>query len=303
MNANVKLERTLARFHARIEAGDYYEAHQTLRTIANRYVRSKNYQEAIDLITEGAQALLGAKQGGSATDLIFYLLEVYEVAEVKVEDVSVSRLVRLLALLDAEEPNIKDVVTGMNNWSVKFGNCKFGDPYLHSVIGSKLADGGHVYEAERYLTLGTHDSLEKYLDLVWEWFLQSGDREAVGDFFSRLIFNYLFIGNVQNAEQAKERFLAKFIEHYSPKYELIDRGEFKTYCFENYPELNFLQLLPYSCQTKNADLFDFLKKHYAGSSERYGSQLDYLGQEYFGIVVQKPMNFMQDILAGILGGK
>lgn len=49
-----KLAKTLQRFESKIKAGDYYEAHQTLRTIANRYVRSKSYEHAIELISQGA---------------------------------------------------------------------------------------------------------------------------------------------------------------------------------------------------------------------------------------------------------
>lgn len=299
---NPKLAKTLARFEARIEAGDYYEAHQTLRTIANRYVRSKNYQEAIDLITQGAQSLLKAKQGGSATDLIFYLLEVYDLAEVKVEEVSVSRLVQLLVALDPEEPNTKDVATGMNNWSIKFGECKFGDSYLHAVIGTKLLQGDHVYEAERYLVLGTHDSMEKYTELIWQWFEQSGEQLAVGEFFSRLVFNYLFISSLQFAYEAKDRFLSNFVEKYNPKVESVEKNGFQMLYFDEFSDLNFLQLLLITCQTQNAELFKNLKVHYSDSISKYSNELEYLGQEYFGITVQKPVNFLQDMMSGLLGG-
>ncbi|CEP63422.1 protein GET4 LALA0_S08e02102g [Lachancea lanzarotensis] len=303
MSSNTKLTKTLARFQARIEAGDFYEAHQTLRTIANRYVRSKQYNDAIDLISEGAQAFLTAKQGGSATDLIFYLLEVYDAAEVRVNDTSIARLVQLLANLDPEEPNLKDVVTGMNNWSIKFGSCKYGDPYLHSVIGPKLADGGYVYEAERYFVLGTTESVKEYVSLLWEWFLQSGDKKAAGEFFSRPIFNYLFIGNIENAYAIKDSFLSKFIEWSSAAHEKIDKNGFEMWYFEDYADLNFLQLLILTCQSENVDLFRNLQSHYAGSIDQYSSQLEYLGQEYFGIKIQKPVNFMQDIMSGLLGSK
>lgn len=301
-SSNAKLEKTLQRFQNRIEAGDYYEAHQTLRTIANRYVRSKSFSDAIDLISHGANSFLKAKQGGSGTDLIFYLLEVYDIADVGVNDVSVSRLVQLLVVIDSQEPNLKDVVTGMNNWSIKHGDYKFGEPYLHNAIGSKLIEGGYAYEAERYLMLGTHDSLGKYVSLLWEWFCQEDDLEIVGDFLSRLIFNYLFISNVQYAFEAKEKFLELFIEKHSPKLQVIDKNGFKMYFFEDFDELNFLQLILLTCQTKNRDFFVNLKTHYSGSADQHSNELEFLGQEYFGIVAQKQSNFLQDMMAGFLGG-
>ena len=72
----------LTRLH-RIEEGDYYEAHQQIRTIANRYVRSQDYTSAVDLLGTGAGMLLKAGQGGSGSDLCVYLMEVYNKAEMK----------------------------------------------------------------------------------------------------------------------------------------------------------------------------------------------------------------------------
>lgn len=301
-SVNAKLQKTLQRFQGRIEAGDYYEAHQTLRTIANRYVRSKSYQDAIDLISHGAQSFLKAKQGGSGTDLVFYLLEVYEVAEVKVDDVSVSRLVQLLVIIDPQEPNLKDVVTAMNNWSIKFGDYKFGDPYLHSAIGSVLIEGGFAYEAERYLMLGPHEAVNKYISLIWDWFCQEDDVETVGDFFSRPIFNFLFISNISYAYEARDKLLNHLIEKHSPKFQITEKNGFKMYYFDNFADLNFLQLIILTCQTKNVDLFHNLKEHYGGSSSKYAAELEFLGQEYFGIVAHRQTNFLQDMMAGFLGG-
>ncbi|CDF87251.1 BN860_02190g1_1 [Zygosaccharomyces bailii CLIB 213] len=301
-SANAKLERTLQRFRSKIEAGDFYEAHQTLRTIANRYVRAKSYQDAIDLISEGSFSFLKAGQGGSGTDLVFYLLEVYDLAQVTVNDSSVSRLVKLLVAIDPQEPNLKDVITGMNNWSIKFSDFKFGDPFLHNVIGTKLIEGGYPYDAERYLMLGTHESVQKYVNLIWEWFTQENDSASVGDFLSRLIFNYLFVSNIAWAYEARDKFLQLFVDKFSPEVQYMDKKGFKLFFFEQYADLNFLQLLLLTCQTKNKDLFVNLREHYSGSSQKYTNELEFLGQEYFGIVAKKQSNFLQDMMAGILGG-
>ena len=55
-----KLQRTITRFRAKIDAGSYYEAHQTVRTITNRYVKAKQYSDAIDLLYQAA-SILAAK--------------------------------------------------------------------------------------------------------------------------------------------------------------------------------------------------------------------------------------------------
>lgn len=301
-STNPNLSKTIDRFNSKIASGDYYEAHQTLRTIANRYVRGGKWYEATNLIFHAAESFLKAKKGSAGIDLIFYLLEVYDLAKIKVEESTISKLVQLLVLVDSKEPNLKDVITGMNNWSIKYGSYNFGDPYLHSIIGAKLMKGGYIYECERYLVLGTHDSMKQYLELIWNWFEQSNDVNSVGDFFSRLIFNYLFIFNLQYAFECREGFLSKFIDKYQPKHEVLNKNNFEMIYFPDFIELNFLQLLLIICQTKNKDLFNNLKAQYQFEN-KFSQELEFIGQEYFGITIQKPVNFLQDMMSGIFGGK
>ncbi|KAK3067051.1 hypothetical protein LTR53_016302, partial [Teratosphaeriaceae sp. CCFEE 6253] len=77
---SAKVQKVLARQKAKIEEGDYYEAHQQIRTLVNRYVKSSDYTSAVDLLSSGAALLLKAGQGGSGADLCNYLIEVYQKA-------------------------------------------------------------------------------------------------------------------------------------------------------------------------------------------------------------------------------
>lgn len=67
--------------HHRISEGNYYEAHQQLRVVASRYVKSSDWDSAIDILYGGALALLKAGQGGSGADLGCFLVEVLGKAE------------------------------------------------------------------------------------------------------------------------------------------------------------------------------------------------------------------------------
>jgi len=60
----------------RISEGQYYEAHQQLRVVASRYVKSSDWDSAIDILYSGALALLKAGQGGSGGDLGCFLVDV-----------------------------------------------------------------------------------------------------------------------------------------------------------------------------------------------------------------------------------
>lgn len=55
-----------------------YEAHQKARTFASRYVKSNQYDTAIDVLFQSARELFKTGQPGSGSDLTSFLLEVYE---------------------------------------------------------------------------------------------------------------------------------------------------------------------------------------------------------------------------------
>lgn len=65
-----------------------YEGHQKARTFASRYVKSGQYDTAIDVLFQSARELLKVGQAGSGVDLTGFLLEVYDTKGEKVTDES-----------------------------------------------------------------------------------------------------------------------------------------------------------------------------------------------------------------------
>ncbi|AGO11944.1 AaceriAGR265Wp [[Ashbya] aceris (nom. inval.)] len=302
MVADAKLARVMDRFSEKVKEGEYYEAHQTLRTVANRYVRGKKWPEAIDLITHGIHTFIGVGQSSSAVDLIRYLLEVYEQGNVECTEANAGRLVKILVGLDLEEPDLREVCTGMNNWSVRHGRYTYGDPYLHSVIGRRLLEAGYLAEAERYFVLGTRESLEEYVNWMWEWYQQLEKPEAVGEFLSRLVFGYLGVGNLKYAYDACERFLARYIEHAAPKHERVEKGYAALYLFEGNPDLNFLQLLLIACQAGKPEFLTSLKSQYPQQAEQHEQALEHLGREFFNVTPKRQVPLLQDLMADFFNG-
>lgn len=70
--------RALAAILPQIADGHAYEAHQKARTFASRYLKSSQYDTAIDVLFQSARALLTAGQPGSGTDLACLLIDAYE---------------------------------------------------------------------------------------------------------------------------------------------------------------------------------------------------------------------------------
>jgi hypothetical protein len=74
--------------HRRIEEGQYYEAHQQLRVVSQRYIKAGDYNSAIEILSSGAQALLKAGQSSSGGDLCLLLVDVYRTAKLAPDAIS-----------------------------------------------------------------------------------------------------------------------------------------------------------------------------------------------------------------------
>lgn len=105
-----KVDRIVARLQEKITDGDYYEAQQQTRVAASRYIKTKNWDAAIDILCHVAQSLLKAGQGGSGGDLCVMMLDVYKQAELKPDSAAKGRILTCLRLFDAEEPTRKKFI-------------------------------------------------------------------------------------------------------------------------------------------------------------------------------------------------
>lgn len=65
-----------------------YEAHQKARIFAARYVKSGQFDTAIDVLFQSARELLKAGQAGSGMDLAVFMLDVYDAKGEAVSDES-----------------------------------------------------------------------------------------------------------------------------------------------------------------------------------------------------------------------
>lgn len=108
-----KVDRIVARLQEKISEGDYYEAQQQTRVAASRYIKTKNWPAAIDILSNVAQSLLKAGQGGSGGDLCLMMVDIYKQAELKPDATSRGRLLTCLRLFDSEEPTRKSFINEM----------------------------------------------------------------------------------------------------------------------------------------------------------------------------------------------
>ncbi|QIW99437.1 hypothetical protein AMS68_004955 [Peltaster fructicola] len=299
-----KIDKVIARQQVKIAEGEYYEAHQQLRTIANRYVKSKDYTSAVELLSNGAQLLLRAGQGGSGADLCVYIMEVYDKAELKVDTANKARLLGLLRAFPQGEAAKKKFVGGIVEWSTKYGEYPAGDPELHHVIGKLFAEEGEVYDAERHLTLGTSDSAQAFADLEYEWYA-SDELSTAPAYAARAVLPYLLVGNTRAANKALLLFTSRLSSsHPGLSVQSISSSASDIRVYPSLPLLNFLGLLLLAVQRGGADLYKQLKAHYAAQLKETGwdEALAQIGEMYFGIKIPSQSNPMFDMMSSMLMG-
>ncbi|KAI5854813.1 hypothetical protein BZA05DRAFT_392648 [Tricharina praecox] len=301
--ASQNVEKTRLRLQRRIEEGQYYEAHQQLRVVSQRYLKVGNYDAAIEILTAGAQSLLKADQGGSGGDLCLVLVEVYKTAKLAPDSASKSRLVELITMMPAEEPSRKRFINETIAWTSKFGEFPAGDPELHHFIGNLYANEDEVYEAEKHLILGTRESAEVLARLLYEWYKQD-EAHTAPTYIARAVFGYLLVGNLREACRSLEVFVGQLMQENSTLViQEVQSASADIRIFPSLPLLNFLSLLTLATQTGGAEVFRNLKSHYASQLkdiQDWDDAIEHIGEMYFGIQIRRPTNIL-DMMGSMFG--
>ncbi|KKY19139.1 hypothetical protein UCRPC4_g04647 [Phaeomoniella chlamydospora] len=280
----------------RIAEGNFYEAHQQLRVIASRYLKSQStFANAADILSGGAKALLQAGQGGSGGDLALMLVnDVYVKGEWEVNDANRKRLLDVLKDFPREEPTRKRYVQEIVGWSARFGEVEMGDPEIHHVVGEMHAKGwyssyflsvnrhlrlrpsflsantnssllseNNPYDAERHLLLGTSQSPNPLSTVLYTWYTADSPHTAPL-YLSRAIFPYLLLGNLSSATKSYQLFTSHLTSSNPTLFtQSVSSSKSDMRVFPSLPLLNFLGLLLLSCQKGQRSLFTDLAKHYA----------------------------------------
>ncbi|KAH7104223.1 hypothetical protein BKA62DRAFT_693917 [Auriculariales sp. MPI-PUGE-AT-0066] len=189
--------RALAAILPQIEAGFAYEAHQKARTFASRYVKANQRAVAAEVLFESARALLKAGQQGSGTDLTVFLIEVWEGADLGVNDDTRGKLTQLIALVGPGGSWRKTILDRSISWSSKAGDYPCGDPQILHYAGELLHKEGSYPEAEPYLlTAGKRDSARLLATVFTDWAAATGTSQDLGPFALRGVIPYLEASNV-----------------------------------------------------------------------------------------------------------
>ncbi|KAF9934830.1 hypothetical protein FBU30_010803 [Linnemannia zychae] len=294
--------KVLQKLEKSVDAGNYYEAHQMYRTVANRYVKANNYKDAIDLLYSGALLLLKHKQTGSGTDLALYLIEVYNLAKVPVTEESRDRIFDLADLMDAENSQRKSFLQNAISWSANNGQYKNGDPLLQHYIGLRFWKEKDFNQAEAHLLVGTQESAEALGLVLFEWSEEEPTHDK-GAYLLRGILQELAMRNLRDANTVFKTFVARLPASYLSSEQKAPNGTtiqtFKSSL------LNLAQMLLLTCETGNAAIFKQVAAKYKpvlAIDENFGALITTIGELFFNIQAPKQTNVLADLMNSLFMG-
>lgn len=291
------IERVLAKCEACITSGNYYEAHQMIRTLYFRYNGQQKYAEAIDLLYHGALTLLSHNQYGSGADLSLLLVDTLEKSCAEVSHDNIDRLLRLFEKMDPDCPERQPFIARAIKWTTTVDKSHArGHPDLHQRFGVVFWQENN-YPQARYHYLHSMDG-KGCAAMLLEYHVARGYPSEVDLFISQAVLQYLCLKNKTTASDC--------FKAYTTSHPAIKTGP--PYVL---PLLNFVWFLLLAVEGGKIAVFTILCEKYQTSLKRdptYREYLDKIGQIFFGVPPPPsssqglfglfPSNFLQSILGG-----
>ncbi|KAK1221953.1 hypothetical protein PQX77_015243 [Marasmius sp. AFHP31] len=313
--------------------GSPYEAHQKARTFASRYVKSNQFDTAIDVLFQSARELLKTGQAGSGVDLGSFLLDVYESKGEEVSDESRGRLTQLIALTGPSGSWRKTLIDKSIAWSAKHGSHPAGDPALLHYVGDLLYKGSillllvsqyHISDEEiaegqfeaaepHLLASGSRDSARALAEMFIQWGTPS---ESFGSFALRGTIPYLINGNVLAARAFINTFVSGLPGSIRSDTAPLSVGSNHELLITKDSLVNFAQLAVATCQRAQGDKNKAMRESWVRLCGTYQSRggplatpemrraLNEVATLYFAIPPPRGQqgNPFGDMLSSILGG-
>jgi len=274
-----------------LESGNFYEAHQMYRTLYFRFSSQSKFQDAEDLLYDGANELFKYKQMGSGTDLSKLFIEVLGKRDVRTDsekETAFKRIAVLFTHIPRDSPDLDAFKANAIRWSSNQENPS-GHPRLHQLMAYDL------WNLKRY-----SESRQNFLyscdgsgcgKMLIEFHSSYGLPGEVDMFIVTTVLQYLVL--------RKQIVAAWTLKVYTENHPSINRGPpFK------HALLNFAWFLLLAIEQKESiSAFSTLVELYKPSLQRDPSYVEYvdkIGQHFFGLPApQRPQGMFSGLLDSI----
>lgn len=258
----------------------FFTAHQIFRTIYFRYSKQEKFLELCDLLFDGAEKLIAAKQFQSGSDVSLLLIEVLQKCKFNEQDFE-KWIVNVGGIIDKIEANVverESLIVKAVKWSCEGNkiNPNQGHPLLHKLIANTMAKEQN-YEQARYHYLLSKDGFGCAKILI-QLSAKANDSE-VDMVIVQVVLNLLIL-------KEKDTALVTF-NTYTQLHPCIRTSNppYRT------PLLNFLYFLLNIIDDPKLQCFKSLCELYKTALSRdpaYEKQLQQIGVSYFGAPASRP---------------
>eukprot|EP00158_Paraphelidium_tribonemae_P004548 Partr_v1_DN26823_c1_g1_i1_m40947 putative golgi to ER traffic protein 4 homolog len=299
--------KVLEKLKQSVAAGDFYEAHQMYRSVHRRLSKQKKYDEARQLVQDGAIQFFAAKEYGSAVDLSLLLLDTFNNSEVPVDTDNAATLLSLLVQFPSNHPSKQDFVSGIVRWSAKYGTVATGEPSIHHEIAQMYQREKSFDKAQKHYLLGVFPQSPQALAQV-SLDASNGQIDHAVATLSVSILKYLSIAEkIEYAQACLDHFTsiasdagltALSTENISGSDEIVVYAQ---------PLINMCTYLIMACRKRAPRMYTLLKQRYEQTLSAVAPDavvdLEKVGAVQFGISNQRPgqVNF-GDLLGSLFGG-
>jgi len=289
-------QKNLNNINNSIKEGKYYEAHQMLHSVSQRYVKQRKINDAIHLLHNGAKSLLNYDQEGSAFDLFKRLINIYNTENVIATEESVGRLIEILNSFKSVNQFTDDAMKLSIAWSIKNGKTQFGDKSIHHNYGLKCLKEKKYYNAETHFVFGNLDSAKALGIMAYQWSTE-GYSNDYGYFIARAVLQYLAIKKLSHARTCLSSFCEK-IKTNKPDSIVHNTNNVDLYSSSL---LNFCQVLILIIERENTiEQFQQICQKYEEllfKTDPFLAELvEHIAEIYYNIKKQKPHNMFEDLI-------
>lgn len=314
------------RFRASVEKGNYYEAHQTLRALYQRYIAQGKDQNAWNFLRQGCLLLIKKDQWESGTEVSIMLVNHLKERHTKVTDEIIGYLEeifksynffkdddfvthpRVLSMrtcpsvasltnedrgrLNVMQTNREIYMKAALKWSSLDDDFKHGHPRLYGLLAIAYFEESEFEKSRQYFLYANMP--EEFGLMLIEFATQKGHSSEADMFITQAVLQLLVL---QNKDVAFATFLQYCGRH--PVFKSIMPPP-----FEELPLLNFAWHLILSIDIGDFEVYSCLCNLYSPVLRRDYSYFDYLqkiGSTFFGAKMPKKQSESNGLLQMLMG--
>jgi len=316
MPSHIHPTRVLARFKRQLQHGEFYDAHQQLRTFASRLLKDARVDDAHKLLLSAIHALLDAQQSASALDLACLMVDQVYVGHKSPDAQSLGQLVDILVKVPVGEPQHRVYIAKCVRWT-ESDTMPHGSPQLNHLLGILFWKDDKFQDAEKRFLVGTRsDSPAAWAKMLFsacvnrtEELGHDNDRTA-GQYLARAVLQYLARGDHRSATLAYRTFTSLLTTHTTTARIQRDPDVEESTTVIVYPDdrwLNLCMLLVEVTRRDARDAYALVKDVYRAectSDAVVTGWIARIGQVYFAVPPpQQPQLPIQQLMASLFAAQ